>query len=343
MPKKETSARATLRAEISAVNLKTLYVFHGEERYLLEKALEELREKLLPQGIYGFNYRRHEGAELSLNALREAVETLPFFAERTLIEVFDCNVFRREEETTTLLEIFSSLPEHVCLVLIYDTVPFKLDKRTKAATAFQKLANIVEFEQQEQPKLAAWVRRHFAECGKMCDAATAEYLSFITGGLMTPLLREIEKLTDYVANDVITRADVDAIVTPVIDAVAYKMTDAIANRDFDGAAAVLSDLLAMREPAHKLIYQLTLKARQLLSARLCFEKSLGSREIMSICGIRHDFQARGLLAAARNVSTAYCRRAVLLCCETALALNSGGDEEEITRLLIRLASIEAAA
>jgi DNA polymerase-3 subunit delta len=346
MAKKKSAAFGydELRAQLEAGELGRLYIFHGEERFLLERSVEALREKLLPDGMSGFNYRRYDGASLPLGELREATETLPVFAERTLVEVWDFDIFKRDEDSlAALMDTLADLPEHVCLVFIYDAVAFKPDGRTKAAAALKKLATAVEFDQPEQRRLVAWVSKHFRDGGKLCGGGTAEYLLHVTGGYMEPTLREIEKLTAFVPGDEVTRADIDALVEPTPDAQAYNMTDALAGRDFDGAAARLADLLAMREAPQKLMFHLTLKMRQLLAARLCLDSGRGRAALMEMCGIRLDFQAENLLRAARRVSVAYCRAAVLLCGETAARLNSGGGEGDLVLLLARLAALGAAA
>ncbi|MBP5256585.1 MAG: hypothetical protein J6Z80_05980, partial [Clostridia bacterium] len=61
-------------------------------------------------------------------------------------------------------------------------------------------------------------------------------------------------------------------------------------------------------------------------------------DLISMCGIRHDFQARNLMASAKRLTTSQCRDAVLLCAEAAVAMNSGSDpEEKLTELLAELA------
>jgi DNA polymerase-3 subunit delta len=316
-----------------------LYIFYGEERYLLENYLDKLRKLLTAGGFSDFNHRHFDGQGLSVEELAEACDTLPAFAERSLIEVHDFDIFKAGDEVRQkLAALFSDLPDYVCLVFVYDTVEWNPDNRLAFTKELKKTAKLVEFPVQEQSRLVKWIRSHFAENGKTIDTATCEYLAFVTGGLMTSLNTEIDKISSFAAEDVITRAHIDDIVTPVLDAVAYRLTDHIAAGNFDAAAAVLFDLLCMREPPHKLIYSVTLKLHQLLTARLLYENMLGEKELMKMCDIKFEFQARNLLSSARRTTAAECRRAVLLSADTAYRMNSGGDlESSLTELLIDLA------
>ena len=337
--KNDNAALDRLALAISSDQLDRLYIFHGEERYLLERRLGEIRQKLSVGGFEGFNVRRYEGAKLSADELTAAVYTLPAFAERTLIEVHDFDLFKGGDETKTqLLELFSDMPDYACLILVYDTIAYKPDKRQSLAAVIAKHASVVEFTVQETARLMKWIKMHFADGGKRIDNRTAEHLAFITGGLMATLDSEIEKVIAYSRGEIVTVEDIDAVVVPVLDAVTYKLADAIARGGFDDAVSILDELLRMREAPHKLIYSISLKLRQLLAARICIEDGAGERGLMDMCGIRYPFQAKMLLDSARKTSLAQCRDAVLLCTETAYELNSGSDPEaRITELLTKLA------
>ncbi|MBR5381333.1 MAG: hypothetical protein IK136_01795 [Oscillospiraceae bacterium] len=237
----------------------------------------------------------------------------------------------------------SDLPDYVCLVFVCDTTEYKLDKRIKANAAIGKLLTAVEFGLQDKSDLVLWIGKRFRALGKNVDRDTAEYLAFITGGLMTQLVTEIEKTAACAKGEKVTRADIDAVVTPVLDAVVYRMTDALADRRFDEAAAVLSDLLGMNEPPHKILYSVSIKLRQLLAARICLEERKSAEALMELAGIKYDFQARRTMDAARKLSRAWCVRAVALSGESALRLNSGGTGKEcLTDLLLRLSGESAA-
>ena len=68
---------------------------------------------------------------------------------------------------------------------------------------------------------------------------------------MTTLIGEIEKVGAYARGPKITRADIDAVAAPQLDAVVFEMTDAIGAGSFDQAASVLGELFQMQEPPPK--------------------------------------------------------------------------------------------
>ena len=292
---------------------------------------------LCPDGLDGFNYKRFEGKGLDFDEIEDAVNTFPAFADKTMVEIHDFDLFKSDDKSL-LIDLLSDLPDFVCLVFVYGTIEYKPDGRQKINKEILSHINVVDFVVQDQDKLVKWIKRHFADCGKNISTTDAEYLAFITGGLMASLNGEIEKTAAYSKNDSVIRSDIDAVVTPILDTVAYKLTDALVSRENVKALRILDELFQMREAPHKLIYSISMKMRQLLAARVCIETGADKHEFMKICGIRHEFQARILFATAGKTSLNECRDAVLSCCVTASELNSSSDpEDRITELVTKFA------
>ena len=82
-----------LKSDLSTGEIGQVYIFHGEESYLREYYLGEIKKKLVPAGFEEFNYHRLNGKTLTMQELSEAVEAMPMMAERTLIVVTDCDLY----------------------------------------------------------------------------------------------------------------------------------------------------------------------------------------------------------------------------------------------------------
>ena len=63
---KSDEAFQKLKADLASGSLGCAYIFHGEESYLREYYLEEVKKKLIPAGFEEFNYHRMEGKELTV-------------------------------------------------------------------------------------------------------------------------------------------------------------------------------------------------------------------------------------------------------------------------------------
>lgn len=335
--KADDTAYKQLKKDIAAGTIGSLYVFHGEESYLRDFYLGKMRQKLLPAGMEEFNLHTLTGKEFDVKKLQEMVDCLPMMSERTLIVVNDYDIYKGDKEG--LIRVLSDLPEYVCLVFVYDLIEYKADARTKLAGLLKNRGSVVPFNRQGQNDLVDWISRRFRALDHDIGTEDAKYLMFLCGDLMNGLISEIGKIGAYAKGHRVTRADIDAVATPQLDAVIFQMTDAIAAGNFDRAASVLGDLFHMQEAPIKLLAVLGKQIRQLYSARLALEHRKGTAYLMEQWGMRNSYPAEKLMNAARKFSLSWCRRAVIRCGEVDLAMKSTGadGEELLIGLLMELA------
>ena len=338
--KPDTAGYQRFKKELAAGTPGKLYLLYGEETYLRDHYLGKLRSLLLTGGMGTFNLHEIPAREMSPRRLEEALDCLPMMAERTLVLVTDFDLFKAgEKDREEYIRLLGDLPDYVCLVFVYDLIPYKGDARTKLAGAIRQNGVVVNFARQDQGDLVDWVRRRFRALGKDIDSRLALDLIFLCGDLMTNLIGEIEKVGAYAKGQRITRGDIDAVATPQLDAVVFQMTDAIAAGNFDKAAEVLGELLHMQEAPIKLLAVLGKQLRQLYTARLAIVHRKGVPYLMELWGMRSAYPAERLMQSARRFSLPWCRRAVLRCGQTDLAMKSTGadGEELLIGLLMELA------
>ena len=341
--KPDTSGFQKLKKDLSDGNPGQLYVMYGEETYLRDYYVGRLREMILLGGMGEFNLHEIAAKDMSPHRLEEAIDCLPMMSDRTLISIVDFDLYKApEKDRTEYIRIFSELPEYCCVVFIYDLIDYKGDARTKMAAALKKYASVVNFARQDQGDLVDWVRRRFRSLDKDIDSKLALDLIFLCGDLMNNLIGEIEKIGSYAKQKHITKADIEAVATPRLDAVVFRMTDAIGEGNYDKAASVLGGLFQMQEAPIKIMWTLGRQMRQLYSARLAIEQGRGSSYVASLWGLR-PFQTDKLMKSARRLSTPWCRRAVVRCAQIDMDMKSTGKDgqELLTGLLLELAASSA--
>ncbi|MDO4517535.1 MAG: DNA polymerase III subunit delta [Bacillota bacterium] len=331
--KKTDEAYRQLKKDLSAGTPGSLYIFHGEEAYLRDYYLDQMKEKLIPQGMESFNYHLLPGKSLTVQKLAETVDALPMMSPRTMLVVSDYDLFKAPEgERTLMAQLLEDLPDYCCLVFVYDTVAYKSDARMKKlAGAIKSHGQVVQFARQAQNDLVDWIGRRFRALGHDIDTADAQYLIFLCGDLMNGLISEIGKIGAFAKNRRVTRADIDAVAIPIIDAVVFQMTEALTRKQFDKAFSVLNDLLRLQQAPIMILAVLGKHLRQLYSARIALETGQGSRWLMDLWGMRSAYPAEKLMEAARRHGLDWCKHAMARCAETDLAMKSvaGADAREL--------------
>ena len=341
MAKKEESRSSfqELKAQLKNKDLGRLYFFHGEEMFLLNHYVNQVRKQLLDPLTESFNYHRFTSETFEIRGFADAVENLPMMAESTLVQVDDIDLFKMNEaDRTKMGEILTDIPDYCTVVFTYETTPWKPDKRLKKLWEAVSGGQIVEFAKQEQRDLIAWVTRHFAARKKQISTELCAYLIEITGGTMTALSGEIEKISAYSGGDVIKKSDIDAVTEPVLDAVVFQMTDLFSTGRYDQALEKLQQLLKMQQEPLIILGTIGGHFRRISTARTLLDHGKPASELAKLCGIQ-EYPARKAMEAARRLKPEFCRTAVRLVMETDYQMKTSFDDNKrlLELLILRLA------
>lgn len=332
MAKKSVSAPtyfAELKREIKTGNLRPCYIFWGEETYLLQHYLGELRKKLLDPLTEEFNYHRFSSESFTMDGLWDSVDNLPMMAEHSMVQVDDVDLFKLpERDRERLVSLLNDLPDYCCLVFAYAASEYKPDKRMKKLwEAVSKNAQSVEFAKQSQRELMPWIIRHFKSSGKTISPELCAYLIDITGGSMVTLSGEIDKIAAFAPGEEIRRSDIDAVTEPVLDAVVFQMTDAMGEGNYEEALKKLQTLYKMQQEPIPILGAIGAHLRRVSAARVLMDGGKGGDELMKLCGMG-DYPARKTMTGARRFSPRFCQRAAELVLETDAKLKTSFDEPE---------------
>lgn len=299
------------------------YVFTGEEAYLREFYLEKLRKLLTDEFTEAFNYHRLNADTFSAHVLRSCVDALPLMSEHSLVQLDDVELFGLPEvERNECAEILSDLPDYCTVVLVYDTVSFSPDKRKKKLAEALARACVVEFTRPTERDLSSFITKQLHRQGKAISPELCRYLIRITGGSMTRVHAELQKIAAYAAGAEITREDIDAVTEPVLEAGIFDLTDAIAAGRFDLALRKLETLMQLDWEPHPILGAIGSQLRRILAAKRVLAAGGRQRELMQLCGIKSDYAAGKTLDFARRLSDPFIDYAVERCLTANVQMNT---------------------
>lgn len=317
-----------------------LYFFHGEESFLKQHYLEQLRKLLVDELTESFNFHKLTAENFSLQDFADGVENLPMMAEHTMVWVDEVDIFKMNEtDREKMVSVLSDIPDYCTVVFTYETTPWKPDKRLKKLwDVVDKKGSVVEFPKQEQRDLIPWVTRHFHARQKKITPDLCAYLIDITGGTMTALSSEISKICAYSGADDIRKSDIDAVTEPVLDAVVFQMTDLLSQKEYGPALLKLQQLLKMQQEPLAILGAIGGHFRRMGTARTLLDNGRPSGELMKLCSIS-DYAARKTMSAAGRFSARFYRRAAELVLETDYGMKTSFDDPErlLETLILQLA------
>lgn len=330
-----------LKVQLKNKDIGRLYFFHGEESFLLNHYLTQLKKQLLDPVTESFNFHRFTNETFDIRDFADAVENLPMMAESTFVQVDDIDLFKMNEgDRNQMAEILSDIPDYCTVVFTYLTAPWKPDKRLKKLwEAVDSNGLAVEFAKQEQRDLVAWIQRHFAAHKKRIDPNLCVYLIEITGGTMTALAGEIDKICAYSGADEIRKSDIDAVTEPVLDAVVFQMTDALSAGQYAEALLKLQQLLKMQQEPLAILGAVGGHFRRLSTARTLADNGKSAAQLQKLYAPMPDFVSRKTMEAARRFKPEFCARAAELVLETDYQMKTSFDNSErlLELLILQLA------
>ncbi len=327
------------KAELKQGNLGNFYIFYGEEAYLRTYYLDQVKKKLIDDFTEAFNFHRFTEENLTPDALADSVESIPMMAERSLVIVEDIDFYKQPEDArNTYAAVFSDLPDYCTVILTYDTVEYKQDKRMKTLSQAMENAVEVQFNKPSERELSVWIYKHFKPHGQEISESLCRYFIQITGGSMTRMATEIEKVAAYAKEPVITREDIDAVVEPVMEAVVFDLTDAIAAGRYETALLKLSILLQKQEEPISILANIGSQFRRIAAAHTLRGAGMNMKDLMALCGCA-AYPAERAMEFARRISEPFCEKAVALCLETDLQMKTSYDDPQrlLELLVLRLA------
>ena len=335
----DVSALQALKTAIKSGQPANLYIFHGEEMFLLHHYLQQLKKCVLDELTESFNHHRFTAETFELRAFADAVENLPMMAERTMVEVDEIDFFKfSEDQRNMMAEILADIPEYCTVVFTYETVAWKPDKRYKKLWEAVSQGQIVEFAKQGQRELIAWMQRHFAAQKKSISPDLCVYLMDLTDGTMTSLAGEIKKISSYSGADSICKADIDAVTEPVLDAVVFRMTDQLGAGDYGAALQTLQKLLKMQQEPLGILGAIGGHFRRLSTASVLRDNGRSASELAKLYGMQ-EYPAKKAMEACRRFSPEFYKKAAELVMETDRKFKTSADDPQrlLEMLILQLA------
>ncbi len=331
-----------LKTDLKSRQPGSFYIFHGPEAYLRDHYLESLRNLLVEDFAEAFNYHRFSPETISLQAVADSVNAIPMMSPTSMVRIDDVNFFAIGEDAADYAAIFSNLPSYCTVVLVYDTVEYKPDRRKKTIAEALDLAREVCFQQPSERELISWIARHFKKLGKQITVDDAVFLIRRTGGDMTTLSAEIEKLGAYETEPAVSRRSIELLVEPVLEAAVFDLSDAIAAGRYETALQILHILLRRQEEPVVILATIGSQLRRIVEANRLRAAGKGKNDLMKLCSVS-SYPAQKAMEFSRRLSAEFPEKAVELCLEADRRMKTSFDDpKRVLELLVLQLAEEAA-
>lgn len=323
----------TLKQKIKNKDWSGLVYLYGEEEYLKNFYYEQLKKKsvsVMPE----FNVSEPEADKLALDTLENTINSFPMIGETRFIGIVDLSHdLLTDSYKKSLSSILNNIPDYA-MVVFMDTAN-KGGKDVVLLRIMQKAGALcVDLERPTDSALASWGKRNFASFGKKISGEDMYYILRVAEKDMLSLKNEIKKISLFANGEIISRADIDAVVTRSLETNRFALSDALSKRDFQQVFNVVGDLYAQDYDditiANLIYYCLV----DLLRAGWALAGGRSQSEFAKDFGI-HPYAAGKMMRSTRGLSEKTLLKCINLCYECELRLKGGaGDKREMVYQLI---------
>ena len=286
---------------IKKKEIKNIYLFYGEEDYLINNALEKLKKTIVDPSFEQLNFMILEGKEVTASQIVDACETLPFMSERKLVYLKNMDIFQgkskvfSEDEEKYIIDYIKQIPNSTTLV-IYGAVA--VDTRRKIVKEIKKYGQVVEFTKLTEDEFNKWIKKIFKFYGKTIEAKELaflkmhlDYLGRNASQTLLSVENEIKKVISFMGEKIILEeVHIEKVLTSSFHNDIFKLLDAIEKRNTSEAIKRLNHILEEGEPILKILTTLGNQMKNILSAKLLLEEGYSSKMIATKLGI-HPFVA----------------------------------------------------
>ncbi len=278
--------------DVKENNIKSSYLFYGEEEYLMNETLDLLKRQYIDSSLEALNLTIIEGKDASLDTIINACETLPFMSSKKIVIVKDINTILENEGNGGESEFYQYL-DNLGVYLLLILMGNNIKKSNRIYKYFNKQDKVVEFSNLKGKDLNMWVEKILKKNNRFMNFSNLNfftqqtaYTSRNTNLTLYDLENELLKLVNYSSTEEITKDDISKVLIKSIDTNIFDLLGAINKGDSHNALVIFNNMYIQNEPIQRILVMITRQIRLMLGYKLYKNKGYGEGEIQDKLGIK---------------------------------------------------------
>ena len=287
-------------SRLSKEPIAALYLFHGDEAYLIDRAVDQVRRRLPQDAIVQTFYAGQDPVE----AVLDAWGAPSLFAPQTLVILRSAEQLRDEERERLGKEADFRDAGQPLVVCGHG----RLELNRKFFSRCAKTGFAAEFRHPFDNQLPVWAQRFARERKLRLSDEAAQLLSELIGPDLLALSTELDKVATFVFPDTdIDAQAVERCTGNIHQHEAFELADALGRRDRKKALGLLRQVLSDERRALPVLHTLVGHFRRLWQLRDAQAQGLPEAHIGRALGLRGQ-RLRRLLNQSRLYSVPDLRR-----------------------------------
>jgi DNA polymerase-3 subunit delta len=316
-----------------ADELQTAYLIGGSDSPKVERAVARLRSRFEGDAV-----ELHHAETMSGDDAVAACNAMGLFGGGSRLVLVEGVETWKAPDVKALAAYLASPAPGTTLALVAGD----LKKDAPLAKAVAGRGTVLLWDVMAR-KIPQWIAEQFTVHGTRAEPEACRLLMELVGSDLHELAAEVDKLATWAGGEVVTAADVEALVTPRAESPPWALTDAWGARDVGGVLRAAERMLdrtgdPVSRTLPRLVGGLTKHVRNARAAQRLEEQGLSAGEAATRLGMK-PYPAQKLYAQVRNFSPAELDGALVRLADLDHALKGGSrvaPELELERALVEI-------
>ncbi|HSH34717.1 DNA polymerase III subunit delta [Schnuerera sp.] len=314
--------------------LKPVYLFYGEEEYLMDYTLEVLKDIYVDKSFEPLNYVILEGKEIDFETILNACETLPFMSEKKIVIIKELPLFKSKKEEGTissdwdlppsknpLTKYVEKLEDYLCLLFVEKGNNVK--KSNALYKSINKVGGVVEFTKLRGKDLDTWIENSFKKNNKKMSKADINYFiqqsSYFDSNrskTLYDLENEIIKISNYLSSkEEVTKEIIDLLMAKPLEMNVFNLLNSISQKNGENAIRLFNEMYMSNEPVLFILHMIVRQLRNMLNYKVLRLTGYSEGDVYSKMKLS-EYEYKKISNQSRNFTIPQLERAMLHCLDT---------------------------
>jgi DNA polymerase-3 subunit delta len=232
-----------------------VYLFIGEEDFLIEECVDRIIQELLTIDTKAFNLDIMHGSKTDAREVIAHAASFPMMSDWRVVVVKEFDKLLSGDTAKEIISAYIARPlDSTCLVLLAE----KPDFRTKPFVDLKKSDIVFAFNPLYDNQVPAWISERCKKMGKDVDLEACRLLQAYIGNSLRAIQNELDKLFTYLDERTrVTPEDVADVVGVTRGFTVFDLQNAIGKKNLEQALRIMKRMIETGETSQLTIVMLT--------------------------------------------------------------------------------------
>lgn len=258
---------------------KKCYLLTGNEDYLKEQFIKDLRSRLLNDPKDIMNYVELTSKEIKTQQIIDLAETLPFMSEYKIIYIKDSGFIKpgSKEEAEKLEKWIGNIPDYC--IIIFDEK--EVDKRSKLYKKINKEHSVIEFNYPDENEAYKIVADRAKELKLNIDKNLLLYFTRNMPQNLSHIFFELDKLASFTAGKKVQKEDIDAVCVFGLEQRIFELVKQITLKNAKDVLRIYNTLIESKESPIAILVLISRQYRLMLQVKYMLKENIPDKQIAS--------------------------------------------------------------